>query len=160
MKRVIMLLVGIAVFMSFPLTAISRDGDTYISDAAMAACVECGERYGICPELLMALIERESRGQPDVENGSCKGLCQISVKWHKDRMERLDVTDIFDEYGNILVATDYLAELFEKYHEAATVLMVYHGEKNAVEKAESGEISNYAQSILERSAFLEELHGK
>lgn len=36
----------------------------------------------------------------------------------------------------------------------------YCGEKNAAEKAESGEISSYAQSILKRSAELEILHGK
>jgi hypothetical protein len=58
------------------------------------------------------------------------------------------------------VAADYLAELFEKYEDAGTTLMVYHGERNAISKAERGEISSYANKILERSAELERLHGK
>lgn len=160
MKRVIMLLVSIAVFASFPMTAASQDNDTYISDTARAACVECGEQYGICAELLMSIAEQESRGQPNAKNGSCCGLMQVSVKWHKDRMERLGVTDIFDEYGNILVATDYLAELFEKYHEASLVLDIYHGDSKAQKNYEDGIVSNYARKILERSAELEILHGK
>lgn len=44
--------------------------------------------------------------------------------------------------------------------DVATVLMVYHGERNAVDKAFNGEISDYARQILERSAELEEIHGK
>lgn len=51
-------------------------------------------------------------------------------------------------------------ELFEKYSEAAVVLGLYHGEKNAVKKAESGKMSSYVAGILERSAELERLHGK
>lgn len=119
---------------------------------------EIGGRYGICPELLQAICWKESRFIPDVENGSCKGLMQISVKWHKDRMERLGVTDIFDPYSNILVGADLLAELFREYGEAATVLMVYHGEKDAAQMAENGEISDYAGEILDFSEELEELH--
>lgn len=144
---------------SFPSMAAQTNG-TYISEEAQADCVKYGEEYGICPELLMAMIERESSGQADAVNGDCKGLMQISQKWHANRMERLGVTDIYDVDGNIHVGTDYLAELFEKYGEAATVLMVYHGEKNAVEKAENGEISKYADWILTRSAELERWNGK
>lgn len=70
------------------------------------------------------------------------------------------MTDIFDEQGNILVGTDLLAELFEKYGDAAVALMAYHGERNPAEKAERVEISDYAQGILERSAELERIHGK
>ena len=45
-----------------------------------------------------------------------------------------------------------------KYEDAATVLMVYHGEKDAVSKSRRGEISDYAKGILERSQELERLH--
>lgn len=142
--------------LAFSCTVISKDNDTWISETAQEACIEYGEQCGICPELIMAIIERESSGQPDAENGSCKGLMQISVKWHSDRMERLGVEDIFDERGNILVGTDLLAELFGKYDDVAVVLMAYHGERNPAGK----EISSYAEGILERSAELERIHGK
>ena len=108
----------------------------------------------------MAMIERESSGQADAENGGCKGLMQIADRWHMDRMERLRVTDIYDVDGNIHVGADYLAELFEEYGEVVTVLMVYHGEKNAVARSENGEISSYADWILTRSAELERWNGK
>lgn len=155
-----LLLAGVMLFVSMPMTAVSQDNDTYISDTARAACVECGDQYGICAELLQAIAEQESRGQANAMNGSCCGLMQVSVKWHKDRMERLGVTDIFDEYGNILVATDYLAELFEKYHEASLVLDIYNDNSKAKENYENGILSDYARSVLERSAELEILHGK
>lgn len=134
--------------------------DTLISETAQQACVEIGQEYGICPELLEAMIETESRGIPTVSNKSCKGLMQVSEKWHKDRMEKLGVTDLYDEYGNILVGTDYLTELFEEYGDVGLVLMVYHGESDAVSKAERGVLSGYAKTILERSEELERLHGK
>lgn len=160
MRKFLIAFLPIIIAILIPSIVIAEDNDTYISETAYAACVEYGKEYGICPELLMAIIERESAGQADAENEGCYGLMQISVKWHSDRMERLGVTDIFDERGNILVGTDYLAELFEDYQEAATVLMIYHGEKNAAEKVKNGKISSYAKGILERSEQLEILHGK
>nr|DAV95271.1 MAG TPA: hypothetical protein [Caudoviricetes sp.] len=119
----------------------------------------CEPRH-ICPELIEATIERESRWNPNAVNGDCMGLMQISERWHRERMKRLGVTDLFDPYDNILVGVDYMAELFEKYEDPGTVLMVYHGEKNAIEKASSGGISGYADWILTRSAELEREHGK
>ena len=134
--------------------------DTYLPEEVQEICVKYGEEYCICPELLMAIVETESSGKQYAENAGCKGLMQIYEKWHEDRMEKLSVTDIYDAEGNIHVATDYLAELFERYVDAGTTLMVYHGERNAISKAERGEISSYANKILERSAELERLHGK
>lgn len=154
------LFLPITVALSITFTSTARPAGSYIPLEAQEACVKYGEEYGICPELLMAMIERESSGKPDAESGGCKGLMQISDRWHKDRMERLGVTDIYDVDGNIHVGTDYLAELFEEYGEVTTVLMVYHGERNAVEKSENGEISKYADWILTRSAELERRNGK
>jgi soluble lytic murein transglycosylase-like protein len=72
-------------------------------------------------------------------------------------MDRLGVTDLHDARGNMLVAADYLSELFEKYGDIATVLMVYHGEKNATTKTT---VSSYASSVMEMSEELEREHGK
>ena len=132
--------------------------DARISRQAYDACVVFANEYCICPELVMAIIERESEGDPNATNGSCKGIMQISEKWHADRMYRLGVTDIYDTVGNIHVGVDYLSELFLKYEDAETVLMVYHGEKDAASKASRGEISDYAKGILDRSEELERLH--
>lgn len=156
-KYIFSMFVAVGLLASTPLVLNAQGKETIISGEAYEACVEYGEEYGICPELLMAIIERESRGKPDAENGSCKGLMQVSVRRHKDRMKRLNVADIFDERGNILVGTDYLAELFKKYNEVSKVLMVYNGDSRAFEE---GYISDFVKGILERSAELERLHGK
>jgi soluble lytic murein transglycosylase-like protein len=129
--------------------------DTYLSQDIQDSCYTYGDEYNICPELLMAIIEHESSGEQYASNKGCKGLMQISTKWHKDRMERLGVTDIYDIDGNIHVGADYLAELFNKYEDVAVVLAVYHGEKNAKTKTT---MSNYTKSILERTEELERRH--
>ena len=160
MKKYIATIICLLVFLNCSIVANSVSEDTYIEPEYQEHCNEIGEMYGICPELLMAMIESESSGNPKAENGSCKGLLQVSERWHKDRMERLGVTDIYDPYGNILVAADYLLELFEKYEDVAYALDVYNGNSKAAYNYEDGIMSNYATKILTRSEKLERLHGK
>lgn len=160
MKKILIVFLPVVIAFTIPLNVDARGADAYISETAKEVCIEYGEEYSICPELIMAIIETESRGQADEVGGGCVGLMQINERWHKDRMERLGVRDLFDERGNILVGTDYLSELFEKYEDVYLSLMIYHGESDAIEKLENGETSEYAEVILERSAELEKLHGK
>ena len=133
---------------------------THISVEAQVSCYEYGEMYDICPELLMAMIEAESSGNPKAENGDCKGLMQISERWHSGRMEEIGADDIWSETDNIHIGANYLHELFNRYEDVALVLMVYNGESDAAEKAENGYISDYARKILDRSAELERWKGK
>lgn len=158
MKKLLIAFLPIVMLFCVSMTVQAKETDTCISETAQNACYEIGGDYGIKPELLMAIIETESRGQADAENGSCKGLCQISEKWHKDRMERLGVTDLFDEYSNILVGADLLAELRDEYQEVSLVLDIYHGSSKAFQNYENGVVSDYAKKILKRSAELEELN--
>lgn len=160
MRTKVMILITVAMMLSAAFVSTAHPVGTYISQEIQETCEKYGKEYGICPELLMAIIERESAGQADAENGGCKGLMQISEKWHIDRMERLGVTDIYDVDDNIHTGTDYLAELMEEYGEVTTALMVYHGERDAVARSKDGEISNYAGWILDRSAELERERGK
>lgn len=133
--------------------------ETYISDEAYSACVRYGIEYSITPELLMAIIERESRGDPSAYNGTDAGLMQVAQKWHYDRMERLGVTNLFDTDQNIHVAADFLAELFDRYKDVSLVLMVYNmGYETAYEYYSQGVISEYAQAIIARADELSLLH--
>lgn len=120
-----------------------------------------GGELNICPELLEAIAYQESRYNASATNGSCKGLMQVSY-YHDQRF--IDAgwspNDWDDSYKNMYVAAQYLSELFEKYEDVGVVLTVYHGESNAVAKAQSGRLSSYVEDILERSATLERLHGK
>ena len=133
-----------------------------LSDEEIRSLTEdVGEKYCICPEFIQAIAERESEYCSDAVNGTCKGLMQVNERWHKDRMERLGVTDLFDPEGNMLVAADYLAELFGQYEEADVVLMFYSGNSRAEEYSHGiGEPSDYVMDILEKSADLERQHGK
>ena len=132
--------------------------DTWISETAKEACIEYGEGYGISPELLMAIIEVESGGHPEAVNGTCKGLMQVSDKYHGERVRRLEIGDIFDEDGNIFVATDYLYELFRDYGDTAYVLDIYNGNSKAEYNYENGIVSEYAKKVMDRATELEVLH--
>ena len=102
--------------------------DTWIAKEYQKYCETIGQQYNICPELLMAMIEQESSGEAKVINeAGDTGLLQVNAKWHRDSMEKLGVTDLTDAYSNILVATDYLAQLFEEEgDDLYLVLMKYN----------------------------------
>ena len=69
-------------------------------------------------------------------------------------------TVCFDEKGNILLAADYLAELFREYGDVGTVLMLYNGSRDAIERGIRADYTEYAQNIMKRSEQLERLHQK
>lgn len=162
MKKSKMLAIALAASLVMPKSVMANEEiePTHISVEAQVSCYEYGEMYDICPELLMAIIEAESSGNPKAENGECKGLMQISARWHTGRMEEIGADDIWSETDNIHIGANYLHELFNRYEDVALVLMVYNGESDAVEKAENGYISDYARKILDRSAELERWKGK
>lgn len=156
------LLIALLIASQFSITAFAQSDlpeDTYLSEEIQGYCEEIGHEYCVAPELLLAMIETESAGVADAENNGCKGLMQVSERWHKDRMDNLMVTDIYDEYSNILVATDYLMELAYKYGDIGYVLDVYHGDSKAKYNNEHGILSNYAEKILERSEEIERAKG-
>ena len=126
-------------------------------------CNEIGEKYGICPELIQAIVEKESNyNENAVSSHGAIGLMQVIPRWNQDRMDRLGVTDLTDPYQNILCGTDLISELADKYEDLYLVLMCYNqGEYGgAIEQWENGQYSDYAVSIVERAAELEESHGK
>ena len=68
---------------------------------------------------------------------------------------------LYDPYGNMLVAADYLSELFEEYEDVGVVLMTYNGDSDAEAFSYcEAELSGYADDILTLSAELERAHGK
>lgn len=132
------------------------------SEAEVVAMSErIGAVYDLCPELLQAIAWHESSYREDAENDGCSGLMQVAGHWHGDRMTRLQVTDLYDAESNMLVAADYLAELFAQYEDLGMVLMVYSGDSDAEAFARSGQgLSEYAQEIMEHTYQLERQHGK
>lgn len=111
-------------------------------------------QYNISYPLMLALIETESGYKWDAESsdGSCKGYAMINDKWHQERMRKLGVTDIYNPYGNLDVAVDFLAELFSKYRDENIALMCYNcGESGAERLLQMGiESTAYSERILQR----------
>lgn len=130
-------------------------------------CEAIGQEYDICPELLEAIAWHESRFIPEVisRNKKCYGLCQVNIKVHKDRIEKLGYTseDMLKPYPNIEVAADLLAELYATYgDDNPIVLSLYAGEGwDAVERyKEYGFVTPLVMNLLEISARYERIHGK
>ena len=164
MRRKIMVIVPIVslfiCLFAYENIATADTRETWISENAYAYCEQIGNQYNICPELLMAVIETESSGQAYATNGNCIGLMQVSSRYHVGRMQKLGVSNLYEEYDNIITASDYLAELFQKYKEPSLVLDIYNGNSKAMYNYENGIISTYANQVLTRASELEQLHGK
>lgn len=106
------------------------------------------KRYGLDSRIIKALIEEESGWCESAEgdNGNSIGLMQIQKHWHKDRMKRLRVTDLYDPQQNITVGCDILSELLNKYGNYKDALSVYN----------SGNIHDgkqYAERILKNAGI-------
>ena len=109
--------------------------DDGIPEEIRSYCELVGTEYDICPEILEAMAYRESRFIPEVVNGPHYGLMQINVYVHKARIEKYGWTaeDMLDPYKNLMVAGDYLHELYEIYgDENPIVLAIYSGNWKAV----------------------------
>lgn len=124
-----------------------------------------GDMYNICPEFLEAVAFVESSYIPTVENGSCVGLMQINLDCSEqlERMEKfgLHEDDMYEVNASMIVAADYLYELFEDYKDPAEVLIRYNGDRTGLRKyRKTGEISEYARKVLDLSEELERKHGK
>jgi len=123
----------------------------------------CGSEFNICPEFLESIAYYESRYVADATNGSCVGLMQVNINAHKDRIASYGWTtdDMSDPYKNMMIASDYLQELFEKYEDPGIVLYIYNGNSTGLKKyKQTGRLNKYATNILDYSAELERIHGK
>lgn len=132
--------------------------DTHISKEYLGYVYDICFEYGICPELIVAMIETESSGQASVVSSSgAIGLMQIIPKWHMLRMEKLMVKDLYDPRGNILVGVDLIYELSKEYQDLPVVLMCYNegALPELFEKINNGYVSEYATRIMNRSAELQ-----
>ena len=119
------------------------------------------EEVSIEPELVLAMIEKESQWNPEAvgDGGRSFGLMQVQRWCHKDRMNRLGCDDLLDPYQNVLVGIDILAEKMAKYDTIGEALTAYNaGDSGAYEHYFSKGIyaNDYAKQVLVRA---EELKG-
>lgn len=135
-----------------------RHYDSELSDELQDFVFETCDEYEINPAMVIAIIEKESKCNPDAigDSGRSKGLMQIQERWHKERMDKLGCTDLLNPEENILIGVDYLAELQASGKSVEWVLMAYNGGNSyANKKAGAGIVSEYAADILKRMNELE-----
>lgn len=103
------------------------------------------KQYGLDPSVVKALIEEESGwcASAEGDNGQSIGLMQIQPRWHKERLTRLGITNLYDPEQNVTVGCDILAELLDKYGNYEDALSVYNSGNTEDGKA-------YAERILSK----------
>ena len=120
------------------------------------------EEYGITPEIIVAMIERESSYNAAAigDNGESVGLMQIQEHNHYDRIERLGVTDLFDPFENVEVGIDFLAQCITRNGgNLEMALIAYNAGQRGAETNyfSKGIYSNaYSQKVLEKAKTLKE----
>lgn len=106
------------------------------------------------------MIFYESSYQADAigDGGDSLGLMQIQERWHKERMERLDVDNLLNPYQNVTVGIDLLAELLDEYNgNVEMALMAYNAGRSGAEEYwfSKGEYSNdYSRKVVELARLL------
>jgi soluble lytic murein transglycosylase-like protein len=122
--------------------------------------IQTCEELNIDAAVVMAMIFYESSYQADAigDGGESLGLMQIKPRYHADRMERLDVTNLLHPYQNVTVGIDFLAELLDEYDgNVEMALMAYNAGRSGAEEYwfSNGEYSNeYSQKVTELARLL------
>lgn len=111
------------------------------------------DTYSVSPELVIGVIAKESGYNiaASGDNGNSQGLMQIQPKWHRERMARLECTDLFDPYQNVLVGVDILAELLSQYQTTEMALMVYNAGAGGAQEfwfSQGIYSTEYSQTVL------------
>jgi len=125
-----------------------------IKAAAEEICAESDFDY---PHIVESLAFSESKFIPDIKsaNGKYYGLCQVSPKWNKDRMERLGISEeeLLTVRGNITVAVDLLKELYDKHQDMTLTLLYYggFGQKRIDRYLKDGTTPDYIIELLGRA---------
>jgi len=117
-------------------------------------CESAGKQYNISPEMLMAIAWKESHFTPDAENGDCKGLMQINVDVHEDKLAVYG-GDWSDERTSIYTAAMVISEIIDQGNDdLGSIMSLYHGEGTP------DAYSKYTQEIGRISEDYERIDGK
>jgi len=104
------------------------------SAKAIAKSVEkYSKEYGFPPELIIAIIQKESSFRPmAISKANCVGLMQIHVKMHKEKLTKLNIKDsqIFYIDKNIQIGCMILKEYYDATGTISGALKKYLGGNN------------------------------
>lgn len=112
--------------------------------------LHAGEKAGVDPRLIHAVIQQESRYKPEATSGAgAKGLMQLMP----DTGKRFHCTDLEDEQCNVEAGTKYLAWLLKRFNgDVSLALAGYNAGEGAVDKYDGippyQETQNYVKKIV------------
>lgn len=110
------------------------------------AWAEAEKREGIEPELLIAIMQKESAFRAKVQNRyGAQGLMQVVRRWHREKLSPSE--SLFDPEVNIRVGADILEEYIELAGGSLTKALVKY----------SGNARSYSSKVLKESRKLAEL---
>lgn len=92
-----------------------REGGIFPEGVQRYTYAECSKE-GVDYAVIVAQIETETGYQCDkVGEAGDSGYLQIVPKWHEERMQEKNTTDLTDPYQNVEIGIDYMADLLEQY---------------------------------------------
>ena len=153
--------IAIVVALVICVTAIGTSGYDYRGDdvALLEYINTLCETYELPPQLIYAMIERESSWKADALNaaGNCIGLMQISTVNLDWLEESLGVEDLYDPYQNVLSGITMIASYIDTYGDYHMALMCYNCGSGGAQKLFDQGIysSSYSRWIVERMEELQ-----
>lgn len=154
-KKVWFVLLSIALVCMFFSTNVSAKETITIPDDVREYCIKYAEEYELSPYLLMSICWQETRCRANLENAGCKGMCQISEKYHKSEMELLDLNDLFDAEQNIQLCAYIIKQLSDKNDDEYYILMCYNcGSSRGKKLYKQGIRTKYAKTVITNSEYL------
>jgi soluble lytic murein transglycosylase-like protein len=94
----------------------------------VAAAYREGERVGLDPLLIVAVIAVESRFNPIAESDAgAQGLMQVIPGYHKDKLEAAGVDSVLDPHDNIRLGAQILKDYIRRGGTEAAGLQIYSG---------------------------------
>ena len=94
----------------------------------VAAAYREGQRIGLDPLLIVAVIAVESRFNPIAESDAgAQGLMQVIPGYHKDKLEAAGVDSVLDPHDNIRLGAQILKEYIRRGGTEVAGLQIYSG---------------------------------
>ena len=107
--------------------------DQLIAKPMVEAILKYSKKYNFPPELIIALINRESKFRPMViSSANCVGLMQINAKFHPEKLKKLNIKgkEIFYIDNNIQLGCMILREYYDNTKSIEKALIKYVGGKH------------------------------
>jgi soluble lytic murein transglycosylase-like protein len=116
----------------------------------VAAAYREGQRVGLDPLLIVAVIAVESRFNPIAESDAgAQGLMQVIPGYHKDRMEAAGLGSMLDPHDNIRLGAQILKEYIRRGGTEVAGLQIYNGATADASNAYAVKVLGERQRLLQ-----------